>query len=247
MQEAPTPKATLVLAMIFREQIHPIFRIKGRKLLAGIQDDRCILMERSNQQPRHSTYINVMEDFVAQEVKQQLLNLPMKVRRYIKVEEVVTYALNRLPALYASSEKGWQYQHQLAQRDLQQRIQSAVRQALIAVQVDPIRLSQPIRPAQSAESEAVLQALRAFFKVPDLDWATALRKLHTLKQSPRHTEAMRAKAHHPVTWQPGTHGSEVAWIKRRQRQQVKPIQTEIHQQETNSSSETGWDNIHYRL
>ncbi|HEY9887440.1 MAG TPA: late competence development ComFB family protein, partial [Candidatus Obscuribacterales bacterium] len=105
-------------------------------------------------------YINVMESLVAQEVGQQFQAVPARIRRYLRMEEVVTYALNRLPALYASSEKGWQCQRQLAKRDLHRQIKDAVRQAIMAVQVDPLRLSQPLQVSHNEEAEAVLQALR---------------------------------------------------------------------------------------
>ena len=59
-------------------------------------------------------YTNVMERLVAEEVARQKAKLPPKLREYIKGVEVETYALNRLPALYASSEKGWQVQYEKA-------------------------------------------------------------------------------------------------------------------------------------
>lgn len=127
-------------------------------------------------------YVNVMESLVAQEVGKQLLEVPAKVRRYLKMEEVVTFALNRLPAMYASSERGWQCQRQVAKRDLQRKIQNAVHQAIVAVQVDPLRLSQPINADKNQDAEAVLEALQNLFQLPDLDWAAALKKLDNLKK-----------------------------------------------------------------
>ena len=59
-------------------------------------------------------YTNVMERLVAEEVERQKAKLPPKLREYIKTVEVETFALNRLPALYASSEKGWQMQYEKA-------------------------------------------------------------------------------------------------------------------------------------
>jgi len=89
-------------------------------------------------------YINVMEMLVAEEVSRQLASLPERVSKYVKRTEVETFALNRLPALYASSEKGLQHQYDRALHDYKPQIVSAVRQAFAAVQVDPIRLSQPL-------------------------------------------------------------------------------------------------------
>ena len=170
-------------------------------------------------------YINVMELLVAEEVGRQLAGLPERVSKYVKRTEVETFALNRLPALYASSEKGLQHQYEHAQHDLRAEILSAVRQAFAAVQVDPIRLSQPLQLNQ--EEEAVLQALRELLKEPNLDWKSALREIKRI-QDRRHSEAasprtaasrppapkpqsVREDAHHNTAWRPGTYGSRVSW------------------------------------
>ena len=50
-------------------------------------------------------YINVMEMLVEEEVTKQIKGLPPRILKYLKQTEVETYALNRLPSLYASSEK----------------------------------------------------------------------------------------------------------------------------------------------
>lgn len=127
-------------------------------------------------------YVNVMESLVAQEVERQLQQVSPRLRQYIKTEEVVTYALNRLPALYASSKRGCVYQSQQAERTLQGKIKEVVHHAIAAVQVDPIRMSEPLNRPQGNTAEAVLQALRSLFGSPDLDWPTALIKLNALKQ-----------------------------------------------------------------
>lgn len=163
----------------------------------------------------HPVYINVMESFVTQEVERQLKGLPERVCNYVKQTEVVTYALNRLPALYASSQKGWQYQCQVAERELQPQIQAAVRQAIAAVQVDPIRLSHPLQMPANEEAEAVLNALRSLFKTPDLDWATALKKLQTLQKNRQILGSKREGTHGIGRWQPGPYGPEVSWGRHR--------------------------------
>jgi mRNA-degrading endonuclease RelE of RelBE toxin-antitoxin system len=184
-------------------------------------------------------YINVMELLVADEVERQLKKLPERVLKYIKRSEVETFALNRLPALYASSEKGLQHQREHASRDLKQQIAKAVQQALAAVQIDPIRLSQPLHLENggSAEAEAVLQALKECLHTPDLTWKTALSKLQKLQQ--RRTTSVNPTAaapppgpvedrsmtsvpsnppplSHNKAWRPGTYGSRISWSPRRQ-------------------------------
>ncbi|MFH7244797.1 MAG: late competence development ComFB family protein [Spirulina sp.] len=126
--------------------------------------------------PRRA-YINVMELLVTEEVEQQLKDLPPRVVKYLKVVEVETYALNRLPALYASSEKGWKHQYDKAKRELRNQIKSAVRQAVAAVQVDPIRSSEPLQIGQDDEASGVLDSLRDLLKQPDLGWDGVVSRL----------------------------------------------------------------------
>ncbi|MBD2424897.1 late competence development ComFB family protein [Phormidium sp. FACHB-1136] len=133
-------------------------------------------MKIAQDSPRRA-YINVMELLVAEEVEQQLKDLPPRVAKYLKVVEVETYALNRLPALYASSEKGWRHQYEKAKRELRNQIKSAVRQAIAAVQVDPIRSSEPLQLGQEDETSGVLDSLRDILSQPDLGWDGVVSRL----------------------------------------------------------------------
>lgn len=189
-------------------------------------------------------YINVMESVVADEVDQQLQHVPGRIRRYLKMEEIVTHALNRLPTLYASSEKGWRHQRQLAKRDLHHEVANTVRQAIVAVQVDPLRLSQPLSLGQNDESDAVLQALRALFRKPELDWNQALVKLNELQKNTLSLPPQPGSE----PWQPGTHNNEVAWTHRRRRPQHlenEPIQPAA--EKTIQDTLKGWDDPRYRI
>ena len=87
---------------------------------------------------------NVMEILVAEEVDRQLRRCPSTLLDYVKAVEVETYALNRLPPLYAASQEGLEYQKDRARRDYGSNIQTTVRQALVAVQQDPLRRSTPL-------------------------------------------------------------------------------------------------------
>jgi len=193
--------------------------------------------------PTDRAYINVMESLVAQEVGKQLQDVPARVRRYLKMEEVVTYALNRLPTLYASSEKGWQYQRQLAKRDLHRQIGTAVRQAIVAVQVDPLRLAQPLKLLPDQESEAVLQALRALFQTPDLSWEQALTRIGELRQGELSLPVPKSQSQ---PWQPGNQRDKVAWARRRP---SPPPAPPLPKANTEQSQEilNGWDDPRYTL
>ncbi|MEM9808046.1 MAG: late competence development ComFB family protein [Cyanobacteria bacterium P01_D01_bin.56] len=129
--------------------------------------------------PPPRNYINVMELLVAEEVELQLRQLPTRVLKYVKSIEVETYALNRLPSLYAASEKGWQSQYHKAKRELRKEISNAVRQAIAAVQVDPLRASQPLErrlPLPGGPNGALLEQFRTALGQPNLTWESLLRK-----------------------------------------------------------------------
>jgi hypothetical protein len=87
---------------------------------------------------------NVMEDLVHEEIVRQLRHYPKNLAGYINKVEVATYALNRLPALYASSQNGQSQQSQIARKKYKDQVVSAVRRAIAAVERDPLRVSAPI-------------------------------------------------------------------------------------------------------
>jgi len=89
-------------------------------------------------------YRNALEPLVTEEVKRQLEQLSPKLVKYINPEQVIAYALNRLPPLYATSIEGWTRQQQLAKTKLEKQIFLAVRQGLAAVQRDPLKVSTPL-------------------------------------------------------------------------------------------------------
>jgi hypothetical protein len=120
--------------------------------------------------PTAQTYRNVMESLVVEEVERQFKLIPSKIANYINKTEVIAYALNRLPALYATSEKGWQQQRLKANRDMHPQISSAVRQAIVAIQRDPLRSAPPLRMDENRDSRAALSGLRDLLHREDLGW-----------------------------------------------------------------------------
>lgn len=207
-------------------------------------------------------YINVMESLVIQEVDHQLQQVTDNIRRYVNADEVITYALNRLPALYASSERGREYQSQRGQRNLHRKIKEVVRQAIAAVQVDPIRLSQPIEQPQAQLSEAVLQTLRTLFGKPDLDWAMALQKLDALKDRHQQRPPRSGQPESQPPWPSQTPRYRAQRLKSRQRLAEKkgtPISIRAAtgpsteqpsaspQQPTGRLKKAGWEDSRYQL
>ncbi|MCS6814976.1 MAG: late competence development ComFB family protein, partial [Cyanobacteria bacterium] len=70
---------------------------------------------------------NVMEFLVAEEIEKQLKFVPARLAKYLNVQEISAFALNRLPALYATSERGWRQQCIKGKRDYGEKIKHAVR------------------------------------------------------------------------------------------------------------------------
>ena len=103
-----------------------------------------------------STCFNLMEVFVKREVFAQLKKLPVNTAKHLQSGEIATYALNRLPSLYASSEQGKAYQLQKAQ-EFQKQIRARVLQGIAAVLRDPLRQATPLSVThQDICSEAYL-------------------------------------------------------------------------------------------
>lgn len=116
------------------------------------------------------TYRNVMEPLILEEVEKQFQKLPPKVSGYVNKAEVIAYALNRLPALYATSEKGWEQQGARARKELGSQIVAAVRQAIAAVQRDPLRAVVPLKIGADQETQVALQELKELLGQEELSW-----------------------------------------------------------------------------
>ncbi|MGK7958024.1 MAG: late competence development ComFB family protein [Crocosphaera sp.] len=112
-------------------------------------------------------HINVMELLVREEIEKQLELYPTKMINYINKVEVATYALNRLPPLYASSFIGKEHQKRTGQQKYKSQIILAVRRALAAIERDPIRQSVPLvvdNPIQYESAKISLDKLEKLFK-----------------------------------------------------------------------------------
>lgn len=111
-------------------------------------------------------YKNIMETLVEQEVAHQMRKIPPQMVQYVRAVEVMTYALNRLPVLYACSEKGMQLQLKTAKQKYGPQIVQQVRWAIAAVQRDPLRQFKPIQQ----QDQKTLDSLRDLLKDPSLTW-----------------------------------------------------------------------------
>jgi len=116
-----------------------------------------------------SIYKNVMELLVEEEVVRQFKALSPRIAAYINQVEWVAYALNQLPPLYATSEKGLHHQIQRGRVKHGAEIKQAVLRALAAIRRDPIRSSTPLESPYAPFRE-VLMRLRALLRNDRLEW-----------------------------------------------------------------------------
>ena len=135
---------------------------------------------------------NVMEILVAEETDRQLRRCPSALLNYVKAVEVETYALNRLPPLYAASHEGLEYQKERAHQSYGAKIQTVVRQAFAAIQQDPLRRSTPlVTEDDRTHHQRILELATQF---PTLDDLNDLKQPHTPSQG-KEEEAAIAPSH----------------------------------------------------
>lgn len=114
-------------------------------------------------------YKNVMELLVEEEVIKQFKQLPPRISAYVNPIEWVAHALNQLPPLYATSEKGLHHQAQRGRTKHGAEIRQAVQRALAAIRRDPLRSSVPLHSPQGPRAE-VLSQLRFLLRNEQLEW-----------------------------------------------------------------------------
>ena len=125
---------------------------------------------------------NVMEVLVAEEIERQVNRLPSNLKEFVNPVEVATYALNRLPPLYASSQQGFNKQKVKGRSEHSVKITQEVRKGLAAIQRDILRISTPLLAEKEAnvdrsieEAQAVLQELADYLPEKDLTWKNVIR------------------------------------------------------------------------
>ena len=75
-------------------------------------------------------FINVMEELVNEEAISRVAEIELTSDRHLDIGDIVAYALNRLPPLYATTQQGATYQQQLASEQLQSLIREQVRSGI---------------------------------------------------------------------------------------------------------------------
>ena len=139
---------------------------------------------KTNQPENDYIHRNVMEVLVAEEIDRQLLRFPENIRKFIKPIEVATYALNRLPALYASSQQGFNKQKVKGRSEHSVKITQEVRKGFAAIQQDILRTSTPLVSADESNidrdikaAEDALKELAEYLPEKDLTWKNVVKLL----------------------------------------------------------------------
>ncbi|MEM8828447.1 MAG: late competence development ComFB family protein [Cyanobacteria bacterium P01_G01_bin.19] len=150
-----------------------------------------------------SDYINrnVMEVLVSEEIDRQINRLPSNIKKFINPIEVATYALNRLPALYASSQQGYNKQKIKGRSEYSVKITQEVRKGFAAIQKDLLRSSTPLiadngkdleRDLQ--EAKAALQELAVYLPKKDLTWKNIIKLVKPLLAEMKEQDDAEANA-----------------------------------------------------
>ena len=159
-------------------------------------------MIMKNNRPE-SDYINrnVMEVLVSEEIERQIGRLPSNIKKFINPIEVATYALNRLPALYASSQQGYNKQKIRGRSEYSVKITQEVRKGFAAIQKDLLRSSTPLTAESDhnmdrdiQEAKAALQELSDYLPPKDLTWKNIIRLVKPLLAEMKEQDEAEANA-----------------------------------------------------
>jgi hypothetical protein len=113
---------------------------------------------------------NALEELVIEEAEAQYKRLGVDVKKRVDLSEVIAYALNRLPPMYATTQRGWVQQRKKADQELVSAIAKTVRNGFLSTQSDVLREHDPI-PAHELISQArSLAKLRKLFNKDYLKW-----------------------------------------------------------------------------
>jgi hypothetical protein len=113
---------------------------------------------------------NVIEELVIEETKAQLDRLGSVVQQQVRISDVVANALNHLPTLYATNQRGWSKQRQRAIHDLGKQVNVAVQQAIVAMSNSPLRNSEPLPLTLLSTPERSLDRLLKVIRKANLTW-----------------------------------------------------------------------------
>ncbi len=113
---------------------------------------------------------NVIEELVIEETKAQIAKLAAGMRKQVNLSEAIAYSLNRLPPMYATTQNGWTQQLKRARSELSTQVRNVVSRALVSVQPDPLRITDPLPETELEGQARSLARLQQILVQPDLKW-----------------------------------------------------------------------------
>ena len=168
---------------------------------------------KNNQSENDYIHRNVMEVLVAEEIDRQIVRLPSNIRKFINPIEVATYALNRLPALYASSQQGFNKQKIKGRSQYSVNITQEVRKGFAAIQQDLLRTSTPLMSENESdmdrsikEAKAALKELADYLPEQDLTWKNIVRLVKPIladlkEQEPEAVKIKKVRSRSSGLWE----------------------------------------------
>ena len=150
-----------------------------------------------------------MEPLVVQEVRRQMSQLAPGAIRDVNPADVVAYALNFLPALYATTEEGWSWQQSRAKQELQGQISEAVCQGLMVVHQSPQRSESRLYSAEESlfDAQKSLKELALLLGAPKLSWGSLV---PMVKRAILQAHQQQTASIHPHPKQTSTSASQSA-------------------------------------
>lgn len=113
---------------------------------------------------------NALEELVIEEAETQYKRLGADVKKRVDLSEVIAYTLNRLPPMYATTQRGWVQQRKKAEQELGAAIAKTVRNGFLSTQSDVLRQSDPIPDHELVSQARSLFKLRKLFSKDYLKW-----------------------------------------------------------------------------
>ncbi len=113
---------------------------------------------------------NALEELVIEEAETQFKRLGADVKKKVDLSEVIAYTLNRLPPMYATTQRGWTQQRKRAAQEMGTAITKTVRNGFLSTQSDVLRQTDPIPNHELLSQARSLAKLRKLFKKDYLKW-----------------------------------------------------------------------------
>ena len=125
--------------------------------------------------------INVIEYPVIQEVQSQIYNLSPEAKQKINLVEVLAYALNRLPSMYATTKDGYRHHYNTAVGELHPKIAETVQRGIRRLLVgDLLHDSSGIPDEVFCDPAGLLSRLCDLFNRKQMRWREVPSELHSL-------------------------------------------------------------------